>query len=108
VNSFKFQKIQTQNQELNRIQDNIQNLANQLFAGQTPQPTGPFIGGSILSGLSVLAASAVAFNHGLGRVPQVWTITDQGASAVVWRTAWDATTITLQSSADCTINIWVN
>ncbi len=97
---FSFQKIVTEDEKLTRVQTNIENTFNGIV--------GPFIGGRLLTGLSVLSASATSFNHGLTRAPQVWVITDQNTTTTVKRTAWDENSITLQSGADCTISIWVN
>jgi hypothetical protein len=48
-----------------------------------------------------------AINHKLQREPSGWFLMDIQGNAVVWRTAWDTSTITLQSTALVTIGLWV-
>lgn len=48
-----------------------------------------------------------AISHGLQRQPLGWIITDKTSNANIWRVSWSATTLTLQSSANTTVNIWV-
>jgi hypothetical protein len=97
---YQYQRIQTGNSFIDRIQANIQNAFNSIV--------GLFLGGNNITGVSLSANTPLAINHGLGRVPQIWTLTDISASASVYRTAWTSTTITLESSADCSVNFWVN
>jgi hypothetical protein len=84
---------------LNRIQANI----SQAFAALSS----PFLGGQLIQNVSV-GTTATVINHGLGRQPQIWTLCDQQANAIVWRTAWNSNSITLQATAACTLSLWVN
>lgn len=94
-------RVQTQNEELNRIQNNIQQSISGI-KGSTP-----FIGGSLLTGVSVKMGQDNAIPHGLTRTPTVWVICDQNTGTNVWRTSWDSNFLTLQCSADCTVSLWV-
>ncbi len=94
-----FKTIQTQDQELNRIQANIADAFNQL--------SGPFIGGTLLKSVAV-GTSATRISTGLGRVPQVWAVCGQDTNTNVWSTASDANSITLIAGSACTISLWVN
>jgi hypothetical protein len=97
--AFKFQTLQTGNNFLDRVQANIQSAFNAI--------TGPFVGGILLQNVSV-GASATVINHGLNRMPQVWTLCDQNTNTNVWRTAWDENSITLQAGSACIVTLWVN
>lgn len=130
-------KVQTSDDTLNRIQNNVQAALSQF--------TGPFQGGRLLQNITLSAGQSNVINHGLGRQPEVWIICDiSGTSAptlsmnsytpagtnntatppiftgtaatltgsisspVVWRTAWDQNTLTLKCGVGCTVSIWVN
>jgi hypothetical protein len=67
----------------------------------------PLNGGTLLTKIVLIATTPKAIAHGLGRVPTGWTLTDNIANAVIWRTAWTAQTITLESTANTTISVWV-
>src|SRR5260370_1073358 len=94
-----FQTIQLPDQDLNRIQANISNALNSL--------NGPFIGGNLLTGISI-GTAATQINHGLGRMPKIWSICDQDTETSVARTAWNSTSIYLKAGSACIISIWVN
>ena len=97
--SFKFQSLITGNALLDRVQANIANAFNQLI--------GPFIGGNLLTSVTVGATNTV-IKHGLGRTPQIWVLCDQNTNTNVWRASWDSSTITLIAGSSCIVNIWVN
>ncbi len=92
-------KVQSPNDALNLIQANTQDALKQIV--------GPFLGGNLLTGISV-GTSPTTISHKLGRQPQLWLIADQNTLATVKRTAWNTNTITLQASSACVISIWVN
>lgn len=85
---------------IDRIQTNISKAFNSIV--------GPFIGGNLLTGIKLTINTPLAVNHGLGRQPVVWTLTDINAGASVYRTTWDTNTITLEATASCSIAIWIN
>jgi len=61
----------------------------------------------VLNGV-VLAVGNNVINHGLGRVPTGWIIMDINAASVIYRNAaFNATTLTLNSSAIATIKLGV-
>ena len=90
-------------------------LANPLWAQQINALIGdvdeimsvPFIQGYLLSGIVLSASTPKAIPHNLGVVPMGWILTDNQASATVWRVSWTAQVITLEASANTTINVWV-
>lgn len=54
--------------DINRIQANISSAFNSV--------SGPFIGGTLLTGITLTASTPMAINHGLGRQPQIWVVCD--------------------------------
>lgn len=68
----------------------------------------PILQGNQIDDIILKANVAQAINHLLQQTPQGWLIVDNIADAVIWRPAnWNKNTITLESSADTTISIWV-
>lgn len=68
----------------------------------------PILGGIQLDGINLVANKPQVINHLLQRMPQGWFLLDNIANTVVWRTeAFNNLTITLESSANTTISIWV-
>lgn len=97
-----FKTINAPDQNLNLIQSNISSAFISLIGSS------PFLGGQLIESVKVLSASATSIPTGLGRVPKIWVLCDQNTGVTVWRTSWDKNSITLQSSGDCTVTIWVN
>lgn len=93
---------------LNTPDKNLQLIQNNIQKAVTSLQSSPFQGGNYLTDISVLTGTPKIINHKLGRTPVIWALGDNNANAVVWRSAWTETTITLNSSADCTISLWVN
>ena len=96
---FSLKKIISTNDELNRIQTNIDTALNSI--------NGPFIGGNLLTNVSI-GTSATAINHGLGRTPQVWVLCDQNTNTTVARLSWNANAIVLVAGSNCNVSLWVN
>lgn len=68
-----------------------------------------FLDGQQLTSVTLTAATPTVVNHKLGRPVSNWWITKLNANAVVWESAPStSTTITLSTSADATVNIWVS
>lgn len=68
----------------------------------------PLLGGLQLDPIVLVANVPLAVNHLLQRLPQGWVLVDINANATVWRSAaWTQTTLTLESSANVTISIYV-
>lgn len=68
----------------------------------------PILSGNQINNIQLTVSVPLVINHLLQRNPQGWIITDNTASATVWRTmAFNPLTITLEASADTTISIWV-
>lgn len=93
-------KVNTSDKNLQILQDNIDKVLN-----QNPMGNGVVLG-TPTTPIS-LAIGSNTFAHGLGRVPQYWTLLDLSAASTVYRTAWTATTISLTASAACNILLWL-
>jgi hypothetical protein len=83
-----------------RLQDNVQNAL-------TPLLKLPISDGVLITGIMLKAGQPNKISHTLSRQPRLWILADQSANANVWRTGWDALLLTLQTSADCTVALWV-
>ena len=63
--------------------------------------------GNQISGVVLVANTPFVVNHLLSRQMIGWFITDQNANAQVWRTQpLNSKTLTLEASANVTVNIW--
>lgn len=91
-------KFETKEYELSRVVSWVKEFLDQFTDNQ-------FIKGQYLE--VAVTTSGVSANHGLGETPSGWIITDNAVDSHVWRTAWSDKTITLQSSANTTIKVWV-
>lgn len=68
----------------------------------------PILNGVSIVGINLIASTPQAINHLLQRTPQGWFLTDNTADTPIWRTvAFNKLTLTLESSANTTISIWV-
>lgn len=94
-----FLKLKIMERTVDQFQSNVEKFLRQL----TPNI---FLKGVLIEDVSVTTA-ATTINHKLGKQPQGWLILDQDTNATVWRTSWDSESITLDTSANCTITLWV-
>ncbi len=68
----------------------------------------PILAGIQIDSIPLVASTPKVINHLLQRLPQGWFLVDLNANATVWRSAaWTNTTLTLESSANVTISIYV-
>ena len=66
-----------------------------------------FLNGNAVNGIALLANTPQQINHGLGRNQVGFFLTDQNAAASVYRVEpFNAQSITLEASANVTINLW--
>lgn len=64
--------------------------------------------GKALNDVVLVANTPKTLNHGLGKNQTGFFVTDIQSAAMVYRTQpFNAQTITLEASANCTINLWV-
>lgn len=83
--------------------------ANTLWASKlNPVLANLLIQGSQLSGIVLIANTPQMINHFLGKNQTGWIVTDQNAAASIFRTQpFNDSTLTIEASADVTINLWV-
>jgi hypothetical protein len=84
-------------------------LANPKWASSlNPLLALPLVNGQQLDGIILVANKPQNINHSLGQLPKGWYIVDINAAATVYRTQpFNDKTITLESSANATISIWI-
>jgi hypothetical protein len=83
-------------------------LLTKWAAQLNPILANPVMQGRALNAVVLVANTPQTLNHGLSQTMRGWFVTDQGAAANVYRTQpLNAQTITLEASANVTINLWV-
>jgi len=93
----------TGNQDVELLQQNVKKWAKIL-------EDNPLLDGRLIEDVEITAAAlTIDVNHGLGRQPRGWIITDFTALAgtAIVRDAWDTNTITFTASAACDLDLWV-
>lgn len=93
-------KIQTNEQNIQLIQDNVD-------AALTELQQALFISGKILS-VETTGAGTIKVFHNLGYVPRLWVLTDKQDDANIYREAWDRQTITFTTNKAAKFSIWIN
>lgn len=92
--------IQTQDQNSNLFQTKLKSVLDPLLSSLLTQ-------GSLLTGIQ-LNSGATTFNHLLGRKMIGWVLADVDASVTIYRSQpLNDKTLTLTSSAPCTVSLWV-
>ena len=85
----------------------MQQMESQWKALLDPVLANPLTSGSQLTGI-VLTAGVNVINTKLGRKAQGWLITDINSGATVYRSApFNDLTLTLTSSGNAVVNLWV-
>ena len=93
----------TGNQDLELLMQNVKKWAKVL-------EDNPLLDGRLIEDVEFAGgALTVDINHGLGRQPLGWIITDFTALAGtgIVRDAWDTSTITFTASAACDLDLWI-
>lgn len=68
----------------------------------------PILAGTQINNIVLKSSTPLAINHLLQRLPQGWFVVDNLANAVIWRTQpLNMNTITLESSANTTVDIYI-
>jgi hypothetical protein len=91
--------LQTPDQNLNAVQDNIHVFTTQLEVN-------PLLDGALVED-QVLAIGNNIINHTLDRELQGWVVTDVNAATDIYKTSSNDKQIVLNSSAIATIDLWV-
>lgn len=99
-----FSKIQSDDEVLNRVQDNV---------AQTFQPIiqQPILGGNILPGISLLTGVDNNVPHKLGRKLIGYMVVRKNSNSTVWDSQGfnlsQNSTLILNCSANTTVDLWV-
>lgn len=97
---FNFRKIVVGDRDLMLLQSNTDAVFQQLR-------NCPLLDGVLVEAVT-LTTSNTTVDHTLGRQPLGFIVTDLNKDATIFRAAWNAKTITLQSSATATIaSFWI-
>lgn len=85
------------------------NLMQTSWAQQiNPLIDNPIIKGVAITNISLIASTPLTIPTTLSRVQQGWFIIDNTASCNIWRTQpFNSQNLTLESSANTTISIWM-
>lgn len=93
-------KIQTNEQNLQLLQDNVDTALTELQQAL-------FISGKIIA-VTAAASGQTTVIHNLGYVPRLWVLTDKQDDANIHREAWDRQTITFTTNKAAKFSIWIN
>ena len=94
-------QIATKNQELDRVQDNIQTFSEVLTKI-------PFLDGVLLEDV-ILTTTEKLINHTLGRKPLGWIIVKKNAAQDIYESGTTLQTrfLSLTAAGTVTVNLWV-
>ena len=107
-----FTRVQTTDRLINQLQSNIANAVNPLLAlgSFNPQWSRTFLAGNLIQKVS-LTSGANSVVHNLGYSPTGWFITRIRSAATIYDTqdsnAQPTKTLTLNASANCTVDIFI-
>lgn len=86
----------------------LSHTQTQWSAQLNPILANPILNGLAVNNIVLVANTPRTINHGLGRNQIGWFLTDQNAFASIGRTQpFNSQTLTLESNANVTINLWV-
>lgn len=99
---MKIQSLETtflSDPNLSKFQDNLINFTNQFLPLI-------FLKGNLLENVS-LTTTAIKLEHKLGTNPLGYLIMSQNTNAVIYSTAKDQNFLTMQSSANVVVSVWI-
>jgi hypothetical protein len=86
----------------------LETLRDAIMSGLNPIIRRPHIGsGETIEAVELAASVPQNVSHKLARNPVGWCVVETGDYATIRCPAWDESTITFVSDADCTINVEV-
>jgi hypothetical protein len=97
----RLKRIQTASADLEAVQRNVSDALDQV--GECPLVRGQAISGNLY------LAAPTPVPHKLGRIPEGYLqgkTTSVGAPVITW-VSWNEKTITLATTADCQVDLWV-
>lgn len=97
----RFTVVNTKDADLNSVQRNVDDAL-------TPIIRNPLLDGRMIEKVRLTAANPTLVEHKLGRQVLGWVIVDIDSNANVWKTPTNNINfLQLETSADCTVNIYV-
>lgn len=96
-----FEYQHTGNQDVELLQQNMKKFVK-------PLEDCPLLDGILLENVDLANAVNTVINHKLGRQPRGWIVVDHaGTGTLIYRIAWNSSTLTLLAAAACTVSLWV-
>lgn len=104
-----FQRINTTDQDVQIIQDNISKAL-------TPIENSPLIGGVVLRNITITSGVDNFIPHTLNRFPQIYFVGIPNVNTTIWSPVStflngnnvNAQYINLRASTTCVVNVWIN
>lgn len=98
----RFKQIKSADYELMKVQDNVNSAL-------IPVLTAQIIDGQVLKGITLVSGVDNTVNHRLGRDLVGYIVIRKNANAAVWdsTSATPALTLILQTSVNCTVDLYV-
>jgi hypothetical protein len=96
-----YTSVNVSDYDLSRVQDSVAATLNDITLR-------PLLDGFLLTNITLTTGVDNQINHKLGRTLQMWSVVRKNANANVWEVASATSTIlTLRTSANVTISLWV-
>lgn len=93
-------KVITPDANLRQVQENIFQVFNGVIDKQV-------IDGVLIKDVALTTGSVTLVDHKLGRKPLGYIIVKRNANSVIWDTNTTARNISLNCSANVTVNLWI-
>lgn len=94
----RLRRLYTEDRPLNQLQNNINEVLDGLRLSN-------IIDGNLVT--ATFKSGTATIPHNLERLPQGWMVVDKTETVDVWRDSWDKIFITLSSSVDTTVTLWI-
>ena len=96
-----FNKVRTEDDNLRRIQDNIETPLKDISSKT-------ILDGQLLTGVKLVTSFQNQIAHKLGRKPLGWIVAGLDENATIWEVKKSSSLfLYLEASANCTISLWV-
>lgn len=99
ANPRSFRQINTQDRELQLIQDNVERAVAEAI-------NSPLLNGRLVADVA-LNAGLTKWEHKLARTPRGYLVVDKNNTALIYTAAKDDKFLTLNASVACTVTLWV-
>lgn len=98
----KFNQFFTKDDNLNRIQKNIEEAFQPLLSNEV-------IDGNLLENVSLVSGSVNVIKHGLDRKYRGWIVVDKNANANIYSSTSNVPekTLLLNTTLNCVVSIWI-